>query len=68
MARRREGRLAEKTVERQFLYELERGFELATATSRALSATAQQVRKRSARGAGRSAALARKAAAVVGQG
>jgi hypothetical protein len=36
-------RLREKTVERQFLYELERDFELAPAMSRAVLATAQQV-------------------------
>jgi hypothetical protein len=36
-------RLAEKTVERQFLYELEHDFELAPATSRAVLAAAQQV-------------------------
>jgi hypothetical protein len=36
-------RLAEKTVERQFLYELERDFELAPATSRAVLSAAQQV-------------------------
>ncbi|MFC1799620.1 DUF1670 domain-containing protein [Candidatus Eisenbacteria bacterium] len=36
-------RLGEKTVERQFLYELERDFELAPATSRALLSAAQQV-------------------------
>lgn len=36
-------RLAEKTVERQFLYELESDFELAPATSRAVLETAQQV-------------------------
>jgi hypothetical protein len=34
-------RLAEKTVERQFLYEMERDFELAPATSRAVLETAQ---------------------------
>jgi hypothetical protein len=43
MARTQAERLAEKTVERQFLYELERDFELAPATSRALLETAQQV-------------------------
>jgi hypothetical protein len=37
------GRLAEKTIERQFLYELEKDFELAPATSRAILASAQQV-------------------------
>jgi hypothetical protein len=36
-------RLAEKTVERQFLYELQADFELAPATSRAVLETAQQV-------------------------
>lgn len=36
-------RLAEKTAERQFLYELETDFELAPATSRAVLETAQQV-------------------------
>jgi hypothetical protein len=36
-------RLAEKTVERQFLYELETDFELAPAASRAVLETAQQV-------------------------
>ena len=36
-------RLREKTVERQFLYELERDFELAPAMSRAVLATARQV-------------------------
>lgn len=36
-------RLAEKTIEHQFLYELEKDFELAPATSRAVLATAQQV-------------------------
>jgi hypothetical protein len=39
----RESRLAEKTSERQFLYELETDFELAPATSRAVLETAQQV-------------------------
>jgi hypothetical protein len=39
----REERLAEKTVERQFLYELETDFELAPATSRAVLEAAQQV-------------------------
>ena len=43
MPRTQEERLAEKTVERQFLYELEKDFELAPATSRALLETAQQV-------------------------
>ena len=36
-------RLSEKTIERQFLYELEKDFELAPATSRAVLAAAQQV-------------------------
>ena len=36
-------RLSEKTSERQFLYELERDFELAPAMSRAVLAAAQQV-------------------------
>ena len=43
MAHTEAGRLSEKTVERQFLYELERDFELAPATSRAVLAAAQQV-------------------------
>lgn len=43
MARAQEQRLAEKTAERQFLYELEVDFELAPATSRALLEAAQQV-------------------------
>jgi len=43
MARSTTERLAEKTVERQFLYELETDFELAPAASRAILATAQQV-------------------------
>jgi len=43
MARRQSERLAEKTVERQFVHELETDFELAPATSRAVLATAQQV-------------------------
>jgi hypothetical protein len=43
MARTREERLAEKTVERQFLYELESDFEFAPATSRAVLEAAQQV-------------------------
>lgn len=43
MARSTTERLAEKTAERQFLYELEKDFELAPAASRALLATAQQV-------------------------
>ena len=36
MARTEAERLSEKTVERQFLYELERDFELAPATSLAV--------------------------------
>ena len=43
MARSETERLAEKTVERQFLHELEVDFELAPATSRALLSAAQQV-------------------------
>jgi len=43
MVRSSPERLAEKTVERQFLYELETDFELAPATSRAVLETAQQV-------------------------
>lgn len=43
MARSTTERLSEKTVERQFLYELETDFELAPAASRAVLATAQQV-------------------------
>jgi hypothetical protein len=43
MARSTTDRLAEKTVERQFLYEMEMDFELAPAASRAVLATAQQV-------------------------
>jgi len=43
MARKQRARLAEKTVERQFVHELETDFELAPATSRAVLATAQQV-------------------------
>jgi hypothetical protein len=43
MARRGEERLAEKTAERQFLYEMETDFELAPAASRAVLETAQQV-------------------------
>jgi hypothetical protein len=43
MARSTTERLAEKTVERQFLYEMETDFELAPAASRAVLATAQQV-------------------------
>ena len=43
MPRTQEERLAEKTIERQFLYELETDFELAPGTSRAVLETAQQV-------------------------
>ena len=43
MSEREAHRLAEKTVERQFLYELEYDFELAPATSRAVLSAAQQV-------------------------
>ena len=43
MARKQTERLVEKTVERQFLHELETDFELAPATSRAVLETAQQV-------------------------
>jgi hypothetical protein len=43
MARSTTDRLSEKTVERQFLYEMETDFELAPAASRAVLATAQQV-------------------------
>ena len=43
MTRSTTERLAEKTVERQFLYEMETDFELAPAASRAVLATAQQV-------------------------
>jgi hypothetical protein len=43
MARTEEERLREKTIERQFLYELERDFELAPATSRAVLEAAKQV-------------------------
>jgi hypothetical protein len=43
MARTQTERLSEKTVERQFLYELERDFELAPATSRAVLEAAKQV-------------------------
>lgn len=43
MTRRTTERLAEKTAERQFLYELETDFELAPAATRAVLATAQQV-------------------------
>lgn len=43
MMEAQEHRLAEKTAERQFLYELEVDFELAPATSRAVLEAAQQV-------------------------
>jgi len=43
MVRREVERLAEKTAERQFLYEMEEDFELAPAASRAVLETAQQV-------------------------
>ncbi len=43
MARTQGDRLKEKTVERQFLYEMERDFELAPATSQALLSAAQHV-------------------------
>ena len=43
MVRKTTERLAEKTAERQFLYEMERDYELAPATSRALLETVQQV-------------------------
>jgi hypothetical protein len=43
MARKQTERLFEKTIERQFLHELETDFELAPATSRAVLETAQQV-------------------------
>ncbi len=43
MARTQTERLGEKTIERQFLYELERDFELAPATSRAVLEAAKQV-------------------------
>ena len=43
MVRSQTDRLSEKTVERQFLHELENDFELAPATSRALLSAAQQV-------------------------
>lgn len=43
MVRREVERLAEKTAERQFLYEMETDFELAPAASRAVLETAQQV-------------------------
>jgi hypothetical protein len=43
MARRVEERLAQKTIERQFLYELETDFELAPAVSRGVLDVAQQV-------------------------
>ncbi|MBK8164323.1 MAG: hypothetical protein IPK64_00010 [bacterium] len=50
MVRSQTDRLSEKTVERQFLYELEADFELAPATSRALLSAAQQVLMSCARG------------------
>jgi len=43
MTRSATDRLAEKTIARQFLYELETDFELAPVASRAVLATAQQV-------------------------
>ena len=43
MVRKEVERLAEKTAERQFLYEMETDFELAPAASRAVLETAQQV-------------------------
>lgn len=43
MVQTREQRLAEKTAERQFLYEMQADFELAPATSRAVLESAQQV-------------------------
>ncbi len=43
MARTQGERLKEKTVERQFLYEMEKDFELAPATSRAVLESAKQV-------------------------
>ena len=43
MARTQAERLGEKTIERQFLYELEKDFELAPATSRAVLEAAKQV-------------------------
>jgi hypothetical protein len=43
MVRTQTERLAEKTVERQLLYELENDFDLAPATSRALLSAVQQV-------------------------
>jgi Protein of unknown function (DUF1670) len=43
MARTQDERLGEKTAERQFLYEMERDFELAPAPARAVLETAQQV-------------------------
>ncbi len=43
MVRSQTDRLSEKTIEQQFLYELEYDFELAPATSRALLSAAQQV-------------------------
>jgi hypothetical protein len=49
MVRRAEERLAQKTAEKQFLYELETDFELAPAASRSMLETAQQVLLRSAR-------------------
>ena len=42
MVRTEVERLAEKTAERQFLYEMETDFELAPAASRAVLETAQQ--------------------------
>lgn len=41
MARKQTGRLAEKTVERQFLHEVETDSELAPTTSRAVLETVQ---------------------------
>jgi hypothetical protein len=49
MVRSQTDRLSEKTVEQQFLHELENDFELAPATSRALLSAAQQVLLSSAR-------------------
>jgi hypothetical protein len=43
MVRTETDRLSEKTIERQFIHELESDFELAPATSRALLSAAQQV-------------------------
>ena len=43
MAQSQKERLKEKTVERQFLYEMEKDFELAPATSRAVLEAAKQV-------------------------